>query len=186
MDEEFLAKRHSEAERDGGGLLIVGAQYGSFPEEIIDVTVQVQCLVDNSRIVLQTDCSYAWQTGFYDPAPFKQKHLQLRYLFLGEEHEVTFEDGEMVLCPLQPHSVTYQREVKRVEREQALARRVLLTGLVMAGVYVAWWRKAEKGGASLWERILRGIKDHTVVKGGSDKLLSLRGVLPWAWALPAA
>ena len=183
MEEEFLQKRQAEAARDKGGLLIVAAQYGAFPDDIIDVTVQLQIQVENSKLILQPEASFAWWPGWYDPAVKQQKHLQLRYLFLGEEHEVTFEDTEMILCPLQTHSLAYRR--KREERERTLARRGLgLVGLVAAGICVACWRSAGQG--SLWEKITQGVSARMEGVRSLGARISARMLPTPVAALPAA
>ena len=77
LESTFASKREIEASRPGGGLLIISAIFGSFEtEETIDVTIPVQVLVDNSRIVLQPEGSYAWGQGFYDPCPGGYKQLR--------------------------------------------------------------------------------------------------------------
>jgi len=143
MEAAFCHKRECEASRSRGGLLIVSAQYGSFePDgEVIDVTVPVQCMVDNSRIILQKDASYSWEQGFYDPCPFVDKQLYIQYLFLGEEHEVVFEDGappEVILCPLETHSLAYQRAMRSMRREQALMRKVVVISGVATAMMGYW------------------------------------------------
>ena len=76
LESTFASKREFEASRPGGGLLVISAIFGSLEEgKTIDVTIPVQCMVDNSRIVLQPEGSYVWGDG-------KKKTATLCFAFL--------------------------------------------------------------------------------------------------------
>lgn len=78
----------------------------SYPE-IIDVTIPVQCLVeDNSRISLYEGNKYEL-AGFYDPCPLDdEKSLLLRYLYQGRVHQVVISDNEPVKLPKNGHRLS--------------------------------------------------------------------------------
>lgn len=100
------------AERARGGLIIVNAWYGclvtthddeSFPPgTVVDVTVAVQCLVKESRLIIH-DSNKASLPGFYDPAPGSEKSLRVRYEFRHKMHEVTIGDSQPLRLPKQSH-----------------------------------------------------------------------------------
>ncbi len=73
--------------------------------ELVDVTVPVQCLVeDNSRLTLYESASKADLAGFHDPAPTDDdKRLLVRYLYQGRVHQVVFGDLEGAKMPRTAH-----------------------------------------------------------------------------------
>ncbi|XP_063991698.1 dnaJ homolog subfamily C member 11 isoform X2 [Diachasmimorpha longicaudata] len=103
-----------------GGLVITKALYGRFvypdrqnrdqeigsdpKEDVIDVTVPLQCLVVNSRLVLH-EASKSELPGFYDPCFGEEKQLLLQYLFHRQTHECLVKDLEPLRIPLQSHRV---------------------------------------------------------------------------------
>lgn len=108
MHETYL--KIASEERSRSGLVILSATYGalvlggstssatSTDQEILDVTVPVQCLVRDSRLDLH-DSTKANLPGFYDPAPGDDKSLLIRYLFQNREHKVILQDTEAVQLP---------------------------------------------------------------------------------------
>jgi len=124
-----------EYERSRNGLIIVEARYGDLISwarcraygSVIDVTVPLQCSVDDSALLLQGGCSKSLLPGFYDPTstikrksqlilvddetcssvPFSTNTNQLfiRYKFLGRMHECVVADTEEVCIPVQTHLV---------------------------------------------------------------------------------
>jgi len=110
MHETYL--KIASEERSRSGLVILSATYGalvqggstaassstSTDQEILDVTVPVQCLVRDSRLDLH-DNTKANLPGFYDPAPGDDKSLLIRYLFQNREHKVILQDTEAVQLP---------------------------------------------------------------------------------------
>uniref|UniRef100_A0A023GL89 J domain-containing protein n=1 Tax=Amblyomma triste TaxID=251400 RepID=A0A023GL89_AMBTT len=115
MHETYLRIKSSEEAR--GGLVIVKALYGNlseeqgsnFPQEatvqeVVDVTVAVQCLVKDSHIIL-TEASKSNLPGFYDPCLGEPKSLHIRYRFRNLDHEVCLADEEAVRIPKESHLV---------------------------------------------------------------------------------
>eukprot|EP00042_Codosiga_hollandica_P014723 m.34274 g.34274 ORF g.34274 m.34274 type:complete len:258 (+) comp43467_c0_seq4:1051-1824(+) len=104
-----------EAETRVQGLIIVEAVYGVLiagqehtPSEdddvVIDVTIPVQCLVQESRLQLPAT-SKASLLGFYDPCIDEPKQLRIRYRFQERLHEATFQDAQSVRIPLRGHLI---------------------------------------------------------------------------------
>lgn len=90
--------------------------------DIIDVTVPIQCLVeDGSKLNLYEGGSKTDLAGFYDPcAPTTlemilqqedkepEKHLLIRYLYQNYEHQVIVGDSEGIKLPKTSHKVNKQ------------------------------------------------------------------------------
>lgn len=119
------------------GLIILNAWYGKFvmnpsqkPEQakVIDVTVPLQCLVKDSKLILTEASkvrppsasppvelhpvdaiitltvlflSQAGLPGFYDPCVGEEKSLKLLYQFRGVIHQVLAGDTEALRIPKQ-------------------------------------------------------------------------------------
>ncbi|KZC09223.1 DnaJ like protein subfamily C member 11, partial [Dufourea novaeangliae] len=96
------------------GLIITKALYGRFmyPEEdrsttlelihrdeVIDVTIPLQCLVKDSKLVLH-NASKSQLPGFYDPCVGEEKHLFVQYLFHTLTHECIIKDNAPVRIPI--------------------------------------------------------------------------------------
>ncbi|XP_051528558.1 dnaJ homolog subfamily C member 11-like [Myxocyprinus asiaticus] len=95
------------------GLLILNAWYGKFVTDnsqkrerakVIDVTVPLQCLVKDSKLIL-TEASKAGLPGFYDPCVGEEKSLKLLYQFRGAMHQVLSGDTEPLKIPKQSHRI---------------------------------------------------------------------------------
>lgn len=95
------------------GLIILNAWYGKFVSDIsqkqekakvIDVTVPLQCLVKDSKLIL-TEASKAGLPGFYDPCVGEEKSLKLLYQFRGVMHQVISADTEPLRIPKQSHRI---------------------------------------------------------------------------------
>uniref|UniRef100_A0A8D0CP05 DnaJ homolog subfamily C member 11 n=1 Tax=Sander lucioperca TaxID=283035 RepID=A0A8D0CP05_SANLU len=91
------------------GLIILNAWYGKFVSDtsqkqekakVIDVTVPLQCLVKDSKLIL-TEASKAGLPGFYDPCVGEEKSLKLLYQFRGVMHQVISADTESLRIPKQ-------------------------------------------------------------------------------------
>lgn len=124
------------------GLIITKASYGRFVypqhnrsssdehlhrDEVIDVTIPLQCLVKDSKLVLHnaskvqiTFCFYKLHTyllklikvkilfdvlqsqlpGFYDPCVGEEKQLLVQYLFRTHTHECIVKDNAPLRIPL--------------------------------------------------------------------------------------
>eukprot|EP00658_Telonema_sp_P-2_P026364 TRINITY_DN20636_c0_g1_i1.p1 TRINITY_DN20636_c0_g1~~TRINITY_DN20636_c0_g1_i1.p1 ORF type:complete len:287 (+),score=89.68 TRINITY_DN20636_c0_g1_i1:140-1000(+) len=145
---QFQAVKDLEMNRPGGGLVIISAVYGKFDEptneSYIDVTVQLQVMVDDSKLILHREGNYCWLEGFHDPCYGQEKVLKLRYLFLEEVHECEFADGQPIFAPLPSHSV---KEIKKQERQQKkLQNAALIVGVpvLVAGLYYYFGRRGKK------------------------------------------
>ena len=104
-----------ECERKRHGLIISNAWYGNFfsfnendlnnpyrINKVIDVTVALQCLVKDSKLILTEGCK-AQINGFYDPCIGEEKSLRVRYLFRDSQHEVTIDENAPFAIPRQSH-----------------------------------------------------------------------------------
>jgi len=111
---------HMRAEEEArNGLLIVEARYGNLRVNdaesgratrapYIDVSVPLQCMVNDSSLIIAGGRSRFWLEGFYDPSMGSARHLnrlRIRYLFLGMMHEAEYDDEEEVAIPLQEHCI---------------------------------------------------------------------------------
>ncbi|MCJ8744630.1 hypothetical protein PDJAM_G00120870 [Pangasius djambal] len=106
-------RRIIEAEESKMGLIILNAWYGKFVMDtsqkqerakVIDVTVPLQCLVKDSKLIL-TEASKAGLPGFYDPCVGEEKSLKLLYQFRGVMHQVLSGDTEALRIPKQSHRI---------------------------------------------------------------------------------
>uniref|UniRef100_A0A6I8N170 DnaJ homolog subfamily C member 11 n=1 Tax=Ornithorhynchus anatinus TaxID=9258 RepID=A0A6I8N170_ORNAN len=106
-------RRIIEAEESRMGLIIVNAWYGKFVNDksrknekvkVIDVTVPLQCLVKDSKLIL-TEAPKAGLPGFYDPCVGEEKSLKVLYQFRGVLHQVMSADSEALRIPKQSHRV---------------------------------------------------------------------------------
>ncbi|XP_067359364.1 dnaJ homolog subfamily C member 11 isoform X1 [Channa argus] len=106
-------RRIIEAEESKMGLIILNAWYGKFVSDtsqkqekakVIDVTVPLQCLVKDSKLIL-TEASKTGLPGFYDPCVGEEKSLKLLYQFRGVMHQVISADTEALRIPKQSHRI---------------------------------------------------------------------------------
>ncbi|KAA0707484.1 DnaJ -like protein subfamily C member 11 [Triplophysa tibetana] len=106
-------KRIIDAEESKMGLIILNAWYGKFVTDntqkherakVIDVTVPLQCLVKDSKLIL-TEASKAGLPGFYDPCVGEDKSLKLLYQFRGAMHQVLSGDADPLNIPKQSHKI---------------------------------------------------------------------------------
>ncbi|MEQ2260348.1 DnaJ (Hsp40), subfamily C, member 11, partial [Xenotaenia resolanae] len=106
-------RRIIEAEESKMGLIILNGWYGKFVSDtsqkqekakVIDVTVPLQCLVKDSKLIL-TEASKAGLPGFYDPCVGEEKSLKLLYQFRGVMHQVISADLESLRIPKQSHRI---------------------------------------------------------------------------------
>uniref|UniRef100_A0A3Q2YUJ9 DnaJ homolog subfamily C member 11 n=1 Tax=Hippocampus comes TaxID=109280 RepID=A0A3Q2YUJ9_HIPCM len=113
-------RRIIEAEESKMGLIILNAWYGKFVSEtsqkqekskVIDVTVPLQCLVKDSKLIL-TETSKAGLPGFYDPCVGEEKGLKLLYQFRGVMHQVISADTEPLRIPKQCEKAAASKHVK--------------------------------------------------------------------------
>ncbi|KAG9481976.1 dnaJ homolog subfamily C member 11 [Eleutherodactylus coqui] len=106
-------RRIIEAEESRMGLIILNAWYGKFVTDnsrknervkVIDVTVPLQCLVKDSKLIL-TEASKSGLPGFYDPCIGEDKSLKILYQFRGVMHQVMSGDNEPLRIPKQSHKI---------------------------------------------------------------------------------
>lgn len=106
-------RRIIESEESRMGLIILNAWYGKFVTDnsrkherarVIDVTVPLQCLVKDSKLIL-TEASKAGLPGFYDPCVGEEKSLKVLYQFRGVMHQVLSGDAEALRIPKQSHRI---------------------------------------------------------------------------------
>ncbi|GLV37777.1 uncharacterized protein CBL_06521 [Carabus blaptoides fortunei] len=94
------------------GLIILKAVYGKTVEasteidevesETIDVTVPLQCLVRDSKLVLHEQ-SKSQLPGFFDPCVGEDKWLHIQYKFHSSDYVVTINDNESLRIPKPSH-----------------------------------------------------------------------------------
>lgn len=106
-------RRIIEAEESRMGLIILNAWYGKFVTDnsrrherakVIDVTVALQCLVKDSKLIL-TEAIKSGLPGFYDPCVGEEKSLKVLYQFRGVMHQVLSGDTEPLRIPKQSHRI---------------------------------------------------------------------------------
>uniref|UniRef100_A0A8C4ERL4 DnaJ (Hsp40) homolog, subfamily C, member 11a n=1 Tax=Dicentrarchus labrax TaxID=13489 RepID=A0A8C4ERL4_DICLA len=106
-------RRIIEAEESRMGLIILNAWYGKFVTDnsrkherakVIDVTVPLQCLVKDSKLIL-TEAIKSGLPGFYDPCVGEEKSLKVLYQFRGVMHQVLSGDTEPLRIPKQSHRI---------------------------------------------------------------------------------
>ncbi|XP_053530102.1 dnaJ homolog subfamily C member 11 isoform X2 [Ictalurus punctatus] len=106
-------RRIIKAEESKMGLIVLNAWYGKFVMDtsqkqerakVIDVTVPLQCLVKDSKLLL-TEASKAGLPGFYDPCVGEEKSLKVLYQFRGVLHQVLSGDTEALRIPKQSHRI---------------------------------------------------------------------------------
>ncbi|XP_011151272.1 dnaJ homolog subfamily C member 11 isoform X2 [Harpegnathos saltator] len=101
------------------GLIITKALYGRFVypqqdrsnleesghrDEMIDVTIPLQCLVKDSKLILHK-ASKSQLPGFYDPCVGEDKQLLVQYLFHTQTHECIIRDDAPLRIPVSSHKV---------------------------------------------------------------------------------
>ncbi|CAG0884656.1 unnamed protein product [Darwinula stevensoni] len=93
------------------GLIIVKALYGCHASQlgtgeqgqeadgnVIDVTIPLQCLVKDSKLIIH-DVQKSQLPGFYDPCIGEEKTIQVEYLFRGQHHHVIVNESEPLRIP---------------------------------------------------------------------------------------
>ncbi|RKP39806.1 hypothetical protein BJ085DRAFT_17432 [Dimargaris cristalligena] len=118
-----LSAKKMAAETQSHGLVIVEAYYGHFGRplngskthgrggpiaaaasssspRVIDVTIPVQYLVTDSRLLIHGGTSKADLVGFYDPCFGETKQLRVTYRFNDQLHTAIVDDQAPLACPL--------------------------------------------------------------------------------------
>lgn len=99
-------KLKQETENDG--LIINSAIYKAAENADIpplDVTVALQSLVLNSKLVIPAGRSKSGLIGFYDTCLGEAKVLQVNYTFKGRPHVVEVADLQALVMPLRAHAI---------------------------------------------------------------------------------
>eukprot|EP01113_Clastostelium_recurvatum_P007302 TRINITY_DN13398_c0_g1_i1.p1 TRINITY_DN13398_c0_g1~~TRINITY_DN13398_c0_g1_i1.p1 ORF type:complete len:601 (-),score=128.13 TRINITY_DN13398_c0_g1_i1:16-1755(-) len=119
MTPTVLKKKAQEEAK--AGLVIVEARYGKIMDPqtgklrmmdeddeegymVVDVTIPMQYLVEDSRLLLQPSPKFGL-LGFYDPAIGEDKELLVRYMFKGRMHQVLVQDDDALAIPLRSHLI---------------------------------------------------------------------------------
>ncbi|XP_065349572.1 dnaJ homolog subfamily C member 11 [Cloeon dipterum] len=79
------------------------SQNREIPEDCIDVTIPLQCLVQQDSKLYLVEGSKNELPGFYDPCIGEDKKLLIQYKFRGKLHETILEDSEALTIPRQGH-----------------------------------------------------------------------------------
>lgn len=100
--------RIKEEEENKKGLVIIKAIYGKIltndsgdrevSNEVLDVTVPIQCIVKDSKLVMH-EHSKSQLPGFFDPAIGEEKQLHIIYNYREQPYEVTIKDTEALRLP---------------------------------------------------------------------------------------
>lgn len=107
--------RIRDQEESKKGLIVTLALYGKLPKdrrrtehmyEYVEVTVPLQCLVKESKLILY-ESSKAQLPGFYDPCIGEDKTLFVQYRFHNLIHEVAVADNEPLRIPKQSHRIEF-------------------------------------------------------------------------------
>lgn len=102
-------------EKEKGGLVILSAWYGPISafsdrgvrdnDAVIDVTIPVQALVQNSKLYIPGGRNKFNLMGFWDPCIGENKKLRVRYLFRNVVHEVDVDDVSQLRAPVKSHAL---------------------------------------------------------------------------------
>ncbi|KAI8339624.1 hypothetical protein BC941DRAFT_420998 [Chlamydoabsidia padenii] len=99
------------------GLVIIKALYGHLDnlkeeddgdqetEGVVDVTVVLQAMVNESRLTIPSGHSKTNICGFYDPCLGEQKQLKVEYRFQNQLHQVTVKDNAALIVPMRAHLI---------------------------------------------------------------------------------
>ncbi|KAM9978607.1 hypothetical protein ACTFIY_012378 [Dictyostelium cf. discoideum] len=105
-------------EKTKNGLIIQEAVYGKLDEKVdhsdpfsvefpptIDVTIPLQYLVEDSKLVLHGNNKKSDLLGFWDPRISEEKQLKVTYFFQNRLHRITVSDIDQLLIPLKSHLI---------------------------------------------------------------------------------
>ena len=75
-------------------------------EDVINVTIPVQCLVEESSRIILYEGSKSGLAGFFDPCPENdRRHFLIRYSYQGKIHQALIKDQEQLRCPRSTHQL---------------------------------------------------------------------------------
>lgn len=107
-------ERSIEIEEKKLGLVVIKALYGKLQNSddgevldhhCIDVTIPIQALVKDSKLILPETTSKSGLPGFYDPFIGEEKRLYIRYKFRSRLHQVFLSDTEPIRVPQKKHQM---------------------------------------------------------------------------------
>ncbi|EMR08279.1 hypothetical protein PNEG_03444 [Pneumocystis murina B123] len=102
-----MVHRRQCYEKQKDGLYIIKAVYGDFMTgDIIDVTIAIAALVNESQLTIHHGFSKSQIIGIWDPAFGQKKTLRVEYSFKGRVHFVEVGDKHGLIAPLREHLVT--------------------------------------------------------------------------------
>jgi len=106
-------ERSYTAEEGRDGLCIRKAVYGKLNGraselECIDVTMPLQALVKDSKLLLPLTTQLAELPGFFDPCVGEEKELSVRYEFRRQMFTYTYKENERILIPSSDHKAEEQ------------------------------------------------------------------------------
>ncbi|CAF0729051.1 unnamed protein product [Didymodactylos carnosus] len=115
MNAQQVLRTIAERTKDNegvNGLIIISGHYGHLiseetdPSKVIDVTIPLQAIVKDSKLMIATNVSKSNITGFYDPCIGEEKSLYIKYSLRSQLHQHTFTDEEPIILPSRDHLIT--------------------------------------------------------------------------------
>ncbi|CAD5118078.1 DgyrCDS6817 [Dimorphilus gyrociliatus] len=103
-------ERSYNNEKAKGGLVIKKALFGKLSGEnlqksdCIDVTLPMQALVNDSKIVLPANTNISELPGFYDPCFGEPKELSIKYDFRRRPHSCILNEKKKIVIPCKDHT----------------------------------------------------------------------------------
>jgi len=96
----------------------------------LNVTRQLQCAVENSKLILPSGESKYFQVdGVFDPAVGESKGLWVRYYFRGIIHQVFIKDEARLMIPLKSHCSKRKTRAMVLPEKPSVVKAVLrITG----------------------------------------------------------
>ena len=74
-------------------------------QTIVNVTIPIQCLVEEESRLILYEGSKSGLAGFFDPCEDKDKHLVIQYSYRGQIHQAQIQDREQLRCPRIAHQL---------------------------------------------------------------------------------
>lgn len=124
-------ERSIDIEERKMGLIVVKALYGKIASTVdgeliekdcIDVTVQLQSLVKESKLIVPEAMSKSGLPGFFDPCIGEEKALYILYRFRNRPHQVTLSDLDPIRIPQQRHLMKDELEPSKSPNDSASPR----------------------------------------------------------------
>ena len=105
----------------------------------MNVTRQLQCVVNNSRLCIPKGDPKHVLEAFYDPAIGENKNMLVRYFFRGRLHQAIVGDEDKLLLPLKSHLIKRGTGTAAPSRDKFVPR----TPRVKRDKFSAWARDAD-------------------------------------------